>query len=59
LEEVRNNPGVIQEELDALAKELRALKQRAKFANLYHYQMEEFGNLKMENAFIEAKLLIY
>lgn len=50
---------MIQEELDALAKELRALKQRAKFANLYHYQMEEFGNLKMENAFIEAKLLIY
>jgi hypothetical protein len=28
-------------------------------ANLYHHQMEEFNNLKMEYAFMNAKLQIY
>ncbi len=27
--------------------------------NLYHHQMEEFDNLKMEYAFMKTKLLIY
>ncbi len=50
---------MIQDELDALAKEMRALKQRVELADLYHYQMEEFDNLKMEHAFMKAELLIY
>jgi hypothetical protein len=28
-------------------------------ADLYHHQMEEFDNLKMEHAFMKTKLLIY
>ncbi len=59
LEEVWKNPNVIQEMLDTLAEEMRAWRQRAERADLYHYQMEEFNNLKMEHAFMEAKLLIY
>jgi hypothetical protein len=50
---------VIQEELDALAKEMKALRQSVELANLYHYHMEEFDNLKMEHAFMETKFLIY
>jgi hypothetical protein len=50
---------MIQDELDALPEEMRALKQKAEFVDLYHYQMEEFDNLKMEHAFMKAKLLIY
>jgi hypothetical protein len=38
---------------------MRALRQRARLANLYHYQMEEFNNFKMEYAFMKVKLLIY
>jgi len=45
--------------LDALVKEMKALKQRAKLAYFYHYWMEEFDNVKMEDAFIKAELLIY
>jgi hypothetical protein len=59
LEEVRQNPFVIQEELDLLTKEMRALKQRVKLIDLYHHWMEEFNNLKMEHAFMKVELLIY
>jgi hypothetical protein len=59
LEEVQNNSNVIEEELDALVEEMKALRQKVELANLYHYQMEEFDNLKMEHAFMKAKLLIY
>jgi hypothetical protein len=45
--------------LDALAKEMRALKYRAELVDLHHYHMEEFDNLKMEHAFMKAELLIY
>jgi hypothetical protein len=38
---------------------MRALKQRAELVDLYHYQMGEFDNLKMEHAFMKAELLIY
>jgi hypothetical protein len=38
---------------------MRALRQRAKLTNPYHHQMEEFNNLKMEHAFMRAKLLIF
>jgi hypothetical protein len=38
---------------------MRALRQRARLENLYHYWMEEFKNLKMEYAFMKVKLLIY
>ncbi len=50
---------MIQDEFNALAKEMRAIKQRAELANLYHYHMEEFDNLKMEHAFMKVELLIY
>jgi hypothetical protein len=59
LEEVQRNHGVVHEELDMLVKEMRALRERAKLAYFYHYQMEEFDNLKMEHAFMKAELLIY
>jgi hypothetical protein len=59
LEEVWQNLGVIKEELDSLYKEMKALRQRVRLANLYHHQMEEFDNLKMEYAFMKAELLIY
>jgi hypothetical protein len=42
-----------------LAEEMKVFKQKVKLANLYHYRMEEFDNLKMEHAFMKAKLLIY
>jgi hypothetical protein len=42
-----------------LAREMKVFKQKVKLANLYHYRMEEFDNLKMEHAFMKAKLLIY
>jgi hypothetical protein len=35
---------MIQEKLDTLAKEMRALRQRAECVDLYHYQMEKFNN---------------
>jgi hypothetical protein len=38
---------------------MRVLKQRAKLVDLYHYQMEEFNNLKIKHAFMKAELLIY
>ncbi len=50
---------MVHEELDMLVKEMRALRERAKLAYFYHYQMEEFDNLKMEHAFMKAELLIY
>jgi hypothetical protein len=42
-----------------LAKEMKALRQRVNLINFYHYQMEEFNNLKMEHAFMKVELLIY
>jgi hypothetical protein len=50
---------VVEEELDMLAKEMKVLRQRVKLADLYHYQIEEFNNLKMEHAFMKVELLIY
>jgi hypothetical protein len=50
---------VVHEELDMIAKEMRALRERVKLANFYHYRMEKFNNLKMEHAFMKTKLLIY
>jgi hypothetical protein len=43
---------MIQEELKALEKEMKTLRQRAELANFYHNRMEEFDNLSMEHAFI-------
>jgi hypothetical protein len=45
--------------LGALVEEMKALRQRVKLTNLYHYQMEEFDNLKMEHAFMTTEFLIY
>jgi hypothetical protein len=45
--------------LDSLEKEMRALRQRAEFVDLYHHWIEEFDNLKMEYVFMKAKLMIY
>ncbi len=59
MEEVRQNFAVIQKELDALEKEMKTLRQRVEFANLYHNRMEEFHNLKMEYVFMNVELLIY
>ncbi len=59
MEKVKKNPSVIQEELGALVEEMRMLRQKVKLANLYHYQMEELDKLKMEFAFMTAKILIY
>ncbi len=59
MEEVQKNLNVVQKELDILVEEMKALRQRAKLANLYHYRVEEFNNLKMEHAFMKAELLIY
>ncbi len=50
---------MVEEELDMLAKEMKVLRQRVKLADLYHYQIEEFNNLKMEHAFMKVELLIY
>jgi hypothetical protein len=36
---------------------MRILKQKVELIDLYHHQMEEFDNLKMEYAFMKAKLL--
>ncbi len=47
------------QELDSLANEMRVLRHKLELTNLYHHRMEEFDNLKMEHAFMEAKLLIY
>jgi hypothetical protein len=38
---------------------MRALRQKMKFAYLYHHWMEEFDNLKMEHIIMKVKLLIY
>lgn len=43
---------MIQEELKALEKEMRTLKQMAELADLYHNRMEEFDNLSMEYVFM-------
>jgi hypothetical protein len=42
-----------------LVEEMKVLRHRVKLTNLYHYQMEEFNNLKMEHAFMKTELLIY
>jgi hypothetical protein len=47
LEELWYDICIIQEELDSLVKEMKALRQRVEFIDLYHHQMEEFNNLKM------------
>ncbi len=59
LEEVQKNLGVLLEKLDVLVEEMNALRQKTKLTILYHYQMEEFDNLKMEHAFMKAKFLTY
>lgn len=59
LEEVQKNWSTIKEELDSLEKEMKALRQRAELVDLYHHQIEEFDNLKMEYVFMKAKLMIY
>jgi L-2-hydroxyglutarate oxidase LhgO len=56
---VQQNSGVILKELDSLAKEMRALRLKAKLTYLYHHWMEEFDNLKMEYDFMKIELLIY
>jgi hypothetical protein len=33
---------------------MKALRQRAELIDLYHYQMEEFDNSKMEHAFMKV-----
>jgi len=38
---------------------MKALRQRVELIDLYHYQMKEFDNMKMEHALMKAKLLIY
>ncbi len=42
-----------------LAKEMKVLRKRVELANLYHFQMEDFNNLKMEHDFMKVELLIY
>lgn len=59
LDEFQKNPSVVQEELDMLAEEMRVLRKRVELANLYHFQMEDFNNLKMEYDFMKVELLIY
>jgi hypothetical protein len=59
LDEFQKNPVVVQEELDMLAKEMKVLRKRVELANLYHFQMEDFNNLKMEHDFMKVELLIY
>jgi hypothetical protein len=59
LEEVKKNPCVVQEELDKLAKEMMVLRWKVKLIDLYHYQMEEFDNLKMEHVFMKVEVFIY
>jgi hypothetical protein len=46
------------EDMEALERETRTLKQKVELANLYHHWMEEFNNLKMEYVFMKVKLLI-
>lgn len=38
---------------------MKILKQKVELVDLYHHQMEEFDNLKMEYAFMKVTLLIY
>jgi hypothetical protein len=40
--DLRQNLGMVLEELEALEKEMKTLQQRAKLVNLYHNYMEEF-----------------
>ncbi len=54
---MKTNPIMTQEELEAIEKEMRSLRHKAEMANLYHHRMENV--LKMEHAFMKAKLLIY
>jgi len=46
LDELRQNLGIIQEELDALKEEMRTSKQKVELVDLYHNHMEEFDNFK-------------
>jgi hypothetical protein len=50
---------MIQLELKTIEKEMRSLGCKIEVVDFYHHQMEEFDILKMEHAFIDAKLLIY
>jgi hypothetical protein len=59
LDEFQKNPDVVQEKLDMLAKEMRVLRKRVELVDLYHFQMEEFDNLKMEHVFMKVELLNY
>lgn len=57
IEEMKTNPSMIQEELEAIENEMRSLRHKTKMGNIYHHQMEDI--LKMEHAFMKAELLIY
>jgi hypothetical protein len=50
---------VVQEELDTLVEEMKVLRKRVELVDLYHFQMAEFDNLKMDHAFMKVELLIY
>ncbi len=50
---------MVQEELDTLVEEMKVLRKRVELVDLYHFQMVEFDNLKMDHAFMKVELLIY
>lgn len=52
--EVKQNSSMVLEELEALKTEMKILWQRVKLAYIYHNQMEEFNNFKMEYVFMKA-----
>ncbi len=56
---MRQNLGMTLEDMEALEREMKTLRQKVELANLYHHLMEEFNNLKMEYAFMKVKFLIY
>jgi len=45
--------------LEALAKEMQVLTQKAKTVDFYHHQMAQFESLQMEHAFTKAELLMH
>jgi hypothetical protein len=49
---MKQNLNMVREELKALKMEMWILWQKVELAYLYHNQMEEFNNLKMEYAFM-------
>jgi hypothetical protein len=55
---MKENPIMNLEQMEAIEREMKTLRLRTKLANLYHHQMEEFDNLKMEYAFMKTELLM-